>query len=605
MSKTILSVAIFAASFGASYAQAEQEIEQEIITTATRTAIPVTKTLASVSVLTAHEIEKSQAVDLPSLLVRLPGIDVDHNGGRGANASFRIRGSESDHVLILVDGVRTASASNGATAIQHIPLHQIERIEVVRGPRSSLYGAEAIGGVIQMFTKKGKSADGVFKPNLRVEYGSHNTKATDLSVQGRNGDTYYSATASHEETDGINRTVGSTGADVDTDGYRETAASLAVGHTFGNDLNVETNYLRSSGNTEFDSGANDSTDFTNEAAGFHVVAPLANALTARLELGYSRDDSVTEGSNPSVFETTRNSALLQFDYELNESQTLTLGYDYYNDQVDSTAGFIEDERNNKALFAQYLGYLGDFSVQASLREDDNEAFGREITGNAALGYRISSGLALNISYGEAFKAPTFNDLYFPFTDYGFGFTFEGNPDLKPEFSETWEVALRKIDDVRWSFSVYQTDIENLISLAGTTVENINAAEILGADAGLGFEVSGWQIDLSLSYVDAVDAETESRLQNRARVKANLDISRSFGSFDLAVSVLGQGDRLDSNGELPGYGIVNLRGSYQFTDELSAGFNVGNLFDKEYTLISGFRTFRTEGQTVAVFINYAL
>lgn len=580
---------------------------EEMLVTASRIEQSAIKVLASTSVITEEDIQRSQAVSLPDVLQRLPGISIDHNGGLGANAAIRMRGTESDQVLILIDGVRTSSASNGATALQHIPVDQIERIEVVRGPRSSLYGAEAMGGVIQVFTKRGSDDARSFSPNAHVEYGSHETAIASAGFSGKAGDTRYNFQLGHKDSDGMNRTVGSTGADTDDDGYRESNLSTAVEHRFNNNVSAGFSYLLSQGTTEFDGGsADDETEFENESISTFLSAALSKQLSTRIELGRYRDDQETLGSFNNIFNTKRKSALLQTDYALTGEQTLTAGFEYYVDAVNSSEGFTEDERDNEAVFVQYLANLGRFSVQSSLREDDNEAFGNATTGSLALGVTLASQTTVSLSYGTAFKPPTFNDLYYPFTDFGFGYTFVGNPDLDPEESETLELAVRsRIDQVSLSLAVYKTNIDDLIVSAGSTMDNIDESDILGAEASLQMPVLGWSLDFSVEYVDAVDADTDKRLEYRPRGKATLDLYRQFGRWDVTLCWLTEGSRVTGGNDLGGYNVTDLKVGYNASNALTVGFNVGNIFDNDYTLIDSFRTYRTEGQTAAVFARYAL
>ena len=583
------------------------QVEEEVIVTATRGEIAVSEALASVNVLTRADINRAQASDITELLGRLPGIDVDSNGGRGSNSSIRMRGGESDHVLILIDGVRTSSATNGATALQQIPLALIERVEVVRGPRASLYGSEAIGGVIQLFTRSGKNSQSSFEPVLRAEYGSHNTVKLNAGFQGKQDGTAYSLHIGSDTTDGIDRIVGSTGPDTDDDGYEETSILASISHVFENKASIEAIYSNTDSETEFDSGANDLTDGTNQHIVVRGLLPVSENITLQAEVASYNDEQTTSGSFPNLFETTRDSYQLQANFNLNDNGALVAGYESYVDEVSSSDTFTQDERDNSAIYGFYSNNLGAARIELGARQDDNEAFGKTSTGNAAVGFDVSETVALTVSYGTAFKAPTFNDLYYPFQDFGGGFSFVGNPNLEPEESDTLELrAEGNVGEATWGLSVYKTEVENLIVSTATTVENRLEAELTGAELSISYKIAGWQTDAGLSYVDAVDANTESRLTNRARGQATLDLSRDFGDFNLEVSWQASGGRTSSGNQLAGYSTTDVRGSYQIDEGLSAGFNVKNLFDKDYTLVSGFSgDFRTEGTTVAVFIQYAL
>lgn len=608
---TTLSVAVTAA-FSASHAFAEKQVDEVLLVTATRTEQPLDATLSSASVLSELDIQRSQAQDLPELLGRLVGLDADNSGGRGSNSAIRLRGTESDHVLVLIDGVRSASASQGTTAIQHLPVNQIERIEVVRGPRSSLYGSEAIGGVVQVFTKKGSQE---LRPYVDLSYGSHETVISQAGIRGSLGNTLFSLNGSHEESDGIDRTYNNAGADTDKDGYRESAVSANLQHTFDNGTELALNYLRSEGNTELD-GANSSTDFVNESRDISISVPVNDAITVKGQLAQYRDENVSFGFSPSTFETNRDAASLQLDYALSEAHLISVGYDYYIDEVSSTSNFVESERDNKSWFVQYQGDYDRWHLQAGLRRDDNEAFGNHDTGNIALGFDINEDTLISLSYGTAFKSPTFNDLYFPFTDFGcfFGicFTYEGNPDLKPEQSESIELMVRgKTGSVGWFASIYQTNVDDLITLSSdfSTVDNVDNAEILGGEAGATFELLGWRTAASLAYTDPRNESDDSLLLRRSRASANVDISRRFGKLDLSFLWQVQSYRYDrdndndgKNDRLAGFGTLDIRARYQINDELSLALKVNNLFDQDYTLNY---PFETEGTTAAISVRYEL
>jgi len=540
--------------------EAEQSPEyEEVFVTAARILQPVDETLASVEVFDAITIEKSLARDLPELLRGLAGVDVFSNGGRGANAGISLRGLASDNTLILVDGLRVSSATSGATAVQHIPLSMIERIEVVKGSKSSLYGSDALGGVIQIFTKGSLSES---TPYIRVGYGSHNRYQAAAGYSYSDDANRFSANISYEDTDGFSRIDTDSGVDADDDGYDELAVSLSGSHEYANGSKVYANYLLSEGNTEFDSGGSDSTDFTNQAARIGYTAKVSESLSADFNVGFSEDDRETFSAFASTFNTERYIFNAQFDYQLSDNKIITLGYDYFDDQVESTQVFDETKRDNHALFAQYLLTASVFSVQVGVRADDNEAFGSHTTGNLALGYQLTDEVQLTFSYGTGFKSPTFNDQYFPFTDFGFGTIFQGNPNLEPEESENLEIMLRgNHGSLDWSVALYQTGLENQIdgfafdsSNGLFTALNLDETEVEGGEISIDYSVNGWYLDLGLSYISARNALTGARLERVARTQSNLDLGKSFGAFDAAFSLYSQGNRISRGNRLGGYGL---------------------------------------------------
>ncbi|MBT8148591.1 MAG: TonB-dependent receptor, partial [Gammaproteobacteria bacterium] len=519
---TVAALGLFA---GSGVYAGQYGYDEEVTVTAARTPLDPMSTMAATTVINSNDIETGQARDLPDALRRLSGIEFDDNGGRGALSSIKVRGTEADHVLFLVDGIRVSDASSGATSIQSIPLAHIERIEIVRGPRSSLYGADALGGVIQVFTKSGQQASSAAEPSARLEYGSHNRRDSEAGVLGRAGNFFYRVGGGYEETNGINRTVGSAGADLDRDSYRETSYAASAGYNFaeyaGRSTQLRLGYTGAQGKSEFDSGADDDhIDFNNGVGYLRLQGAAHQTLGYALTLGYSEDDQRTRGAFPANFKTTRDSANLQFDYRVASASQLLFGLDYYLDKVASSANFIDDERGNDAFYVQYLGDYGLVDLQLGFRHDNNQAFGEKTTGNIALGVNPSEHLMVSVSHGSAFKAPTFNDMFFPFTDFGFGFTFEGNPDLQPESSTTTELLVKAaFDAISGYVSLYSTEVEDLIASTGATVENIAEADISGADLGVEFVVGGVLTQLGLAYVDAENAKSGERLPRRARTTA--------------------------------------------------------------------------------------
>ncbi|NND38372.1 MAG: TonB-dependent receptor [Pseudomonadales bacterium] len=582
---------------------------QEVLVTATLTPVSYLESLAADSVFDEHEISALQAKDLPDVLRQVIGLDFVDNGGRGSLSALRVRGTESDHVLYLVDGVRIADASSGSTALQSIPLAHIERIEIVRGPRSALYGADALGGVIQVFTKQGQS--GVATPGLRASYGSHDSRKGEANIRGGKNNFFYRAAAGYEESNGIDRTVGGVGADLDRDGYREKNYALNGGYRFGDAAKPATlsaGWIGSNARSEFDSGSGSAQDFSNVRVGvgnLRYQHSLGDALALDLLLGHSVDDQRSRGANDSNFKTRRNSAKLQLNSALAEGQEIAGGVDYYIDKVDSSANFVEDRRENYALFLQYLADYGAMNVQLAARHDDNHAFGEETTSNVALGVKLGDKLVASLSYGTSFKAPTFNELYFPFTDFGFGFTFEGNPDLEPESAETVELLLKHDGSALSGYaSVHYTEIDDLITTTATSTANIDKARIHGADMGVQFGLHAVDVRFGVSYIHAEDTNTGERLLRRPRVSALLDVSGAIADVEWGLGWNADGNRVDTGGELAGYNLLDARLVWHASNEIRLGTIVRNVFGNNYTLVKGFQEFRTEGQTASVFIEYA-
>ncbi|WP_121306109.1 TonB-dependent vitamin B12 receptor, partial [Pseudomonas aeruginosa] len=435
MNRVFLTPAAVALCGASSLSLAEPVSLADQVVTATRTAQTASQSLAAVSVIDREDIERSQARSVPELLRQVPGVSLANNGGFGKNTTLFLRGTESDHVLVLIDGIKVGSASAGLTAFQDLPVELIERIEVVRGPRSSLYGSEAIGGVIQIFTRRGDGQGA--KPFFSAGYGTHHTLEGSAGVSGGAGNGWYSLGVSSFDTAGINtKRAGTVGYEPDRDGYRNLSGNLRGGYRFDNGLELDGTLLRAKSHNDYDqvfgnSGFNANADGEQNLVGGRARFTPLDPWLVTLQAGRSEDkaDAYQDGRFYSRFDTRRDSLSWQNDLTLAEGHVLTLGYDWQKDEISSSEAFSVDSRLNKGWFAQYLGRYGRQDWQLSLRRDDNQQFGVHDTGSAAWGYALSDALRFTVSYGTAFKAPTFNELYYP--DYG-------NPDLDAETSRSLE-----------------------------------------------------------------------------------------------------------------------------------------------------------------------
>lgn len=612
MKNSILSVAIATVIASSVHAEQVKNIDEELVVTATRVEQPLHKVLASVEVISRADIEKSNATNMVELLGRVPGIDYRDSGSRGSNSSLYLRGTNSDHVLVLIDGVRSASATSGTTALQQIPLDQIERVEVVKGPRASLYGADAIGGVIQVFTRRGASQSGY----ITTEVGSNSLLKGSAGFSVGNETTSAAVGVSFEDTDGFDSTNKAGNANDDDDGYEEKSLRLSFDHRFSNDWSFNASALRTDAENEFDSGGDDYTESLTQTLSAGVIAPLTEDLTVKLTVAENRDESETFGTNTSVFDTKREMLTVQADYEVAESNVLTIGYDYYEDDVTSTTSFVIDAQDNKAYFLQYQGELQKLLLTASFRSDDHENFGRNNTRTFAVGYPIADDTLLSVSYGTAFKAPTFNDLHYPYEEFNFGggfiYKYSGNPDVTPESSESYEILLRStIGGVSWFASYYETEVEDLIELGlvgdVNTVVNVSEAKISGAEFGADYSLLGWNNSLAITYTDPRDESDDSMLSDRSRGEISYAIDRQFGDFEVYALWKAQSYRYNTRGtRLSGFNTVDLRASYSVSDELQLTAKVNNLFDVDYTLNQRTPTtvYQTAGRIVSVSAKYS-
>lgn len=546
---------------------------------------------ATSTVFTRADIERLQPASVSDLLRRVPGVQVTDNGA-GSLTSLYIRGTKSAQSLVLVDGMRIASASSGDSSLQYLNVDQIERVEVLRGPRSAVYGADAIGGVVQIFTRR--SAGEGLQPFVRMGYGSNASWRRSAGISGGDAQTRFSLAGSLDETDGIDRTGPSYDSDQDHDGYRNKAFSLSLSHSFSDSLEAGVNVLDQRGRTEFDNpfgrydmttfesvGQEPYSDFTLSSVSSYLDAQINDLWSSRLEVGHSenREESLDKLSDErGVFNTYRDSLNWLNTLALSDRHSLLLGADWYEDQLNSNTAFAEQQRWNQAAFIQHR-YDGEgFSTEVGMRHDKNEQFGSENTWSGALTLPLNATNDLVLSYSEGFRAPTFNDLYYP--DYS-------NPDLKPEHSKSYELQWRSqlAERTRLEASLYRTDIEDAIANDQDFIpQNIAKARIHGFEANLQQELFGWQGQLGIAFVDPRDRDSGHTLNRRARRTLSLDLDRSFGEFAVGATwQLASSSYDDPNNqyELGGYGLLGLRGSWQASDELKLEAKIDNLLDKDY------------------------
>ena len=589
-SNSLTTALVVALSIAPAVATAQQDDDAQldpVVVTASRGEQSLASTLAAVTVIDRDAIDRLEPDSLTELLRRVPGVSISNNGGFGKESSLFLRGAEADQTLLLIDGVRVASATAGKAALQDIPVDQIERIEVVRGPYSSLYGSDAIGGVIQIFTRR---PQGEATVNARLAVGSYDTRRASAGISGRGERGWASLQLAHQRTDGIDACRGY-GAPVfagcfidepDRDGYRNNSVSLSGGYDFSESLRAELNALRADGFSEFDGGFANEADNAQQVLGGKLSYRSAGGTNVSLRLGRQSDlaESFHDSVHSSDFNTHRREVSLQSDAAVADGR-LTVGFDWRGERVDSDTAFDRSRRSNRALFGQWLRAGEDWSLQASVRRDDDSQFGGATTGSVLGGWALSDGLRLTASYGTAFRAPSFNELYYP------GFS---NPDLQPERSRSAELSLRGEGALDWSINVFETRIRDLIAFdASFLPANIDRAKIRGVELEAAADWAGWRWNGNLAWLDPRNAgggfNDGKVLPRRARETARLDGDRGIGDdWQVGFSVTAAGHRFDDGGNfnrLGGYATTDLRLGYTLTPAWSLQLNAYNVFDRDY------------------------
>ncbi len=584
-------------------AQYHTNLLPEIIVTATRDEIPFEDALADVTVIDETRIEKSGARTLGELLRRQPGIEVVRNGGAASTTSVFMRGSNSGHAVVLVDGVRTASVSTGATTLEMIPLDQISRIEIVRGAASSLYGADAIGGVIQIFTKRG--SDAPLSLSADAACGSDRTCQGGGQASGNNGALRWSLGWGSERSHGFNsiNNPDNYSYQSDRDGYQKNHQRVSLEWGVHEGHRLQTSFLRHDINTQIDAGSDDDerskTLYTQgQFGGEHR---LTDFWTINWQYGDMRNDSKTRSWGEQYrYKTHEKQYWFQNDIDVRAgalSGTLLAAFEHRREQLTSSSEFDRDRRHTNALIGGYRWRHEQHAVQLSARHDHSTQYQGENTWGVNYGYTLTPNWKIVAGAGRAFKAPSFNDLYFP------GFS---NPDLAPEKARNIEVGIRhslQHGDLagEWRLTAWENRVKQMIVYTCISAdlcrpENVNRARLRGATLAGDFDWRGYGIAFSFDWQSPKDRDSGLLLARRAKTHGSVTFSRQIGPFYGAVNILGSGYRYDdaaNSRRLGGYGVVNLTGEWTMplTKKTSLTWfaRIDNLFDKDYALAADYET----------------
>jgi len=587
LNKTTLGVAISAAlSFSVS--GAEQKIEK-ITVTANKFEQSINDVLASVEVIDRAEIESSNVRDLPTLLGTQVGFQVNSNGGFGQNAGVSLRGTGSGDTLILIDGVRTGSATLGQKALSNVPLNSIERIEIIKGSRAAVYGSDALAGVINIITRESDNL------SLSATLGSDAYQDYQVAGSVKSGDVTTAFNAGFEKTDGFDVLQG---VAPDEDGYENKNLGFKVNYSdalYG-DFKLLGQY--SEGYADYDSSFSpaDSSLERSEFKNYQLSAGWHKNYTNQMhsvDIAVSTDDSHDISSfGISDFITKRVQLDYTGQYNLSDVLNISGGINWYNDDVShSTTQYDVQERDVLAVFVGAYYNTDKVLANLTLRQDDDEQFGDETTYTAAAGYHLSDDATVRISQSTGFKAPTFNDLYFPAFP---GFPPSSNSELEPEKSLNREIGLNvDFDIAQVDVAIFRNDIEDKISLDTNFFPvNVSEARYEGIEFSLSQQFFGFDSNLNFAYLSAEDRETGAELRNVAKRTFNWEVARQFGAFDASLDMQYRSDRQGAVTRLGSYTLWNLAGNYQVNEHIEVSLRVENLFDKEYNAVDANADFTT-------------
>lgn len=579
-----------------------------VVVTAKRMPQRAVDVIADATVIHAEEIARSGAGSVADVLQRQRGIEITRNGSAGASTSVFLRGANSNQVVVLLDGVRVGSSTSGVAAWNAVPLGAIERIEVVYGPLSTLYGADAIGGVIQIFTRKGDGGPAV---SASAGAGSNATRQADANVVGSAGGLRYALGAGHETSDGFSATrPGAFGFNPDEDGYRRRNVNGQLSYALAPNLDVGVQFLHSDLRAQFDSGAGpydaDNEQDLNTAA-VYVAGQFASNWRSTLQYARSDDKlgsfTSAAASGASQIDTRQDELTWQNSIALGPD-TLQLLYSHRKEDVESSSSAaLTRARITNAYAAAYSAKRGSHLVDVSVRHD-RSVYGNRNTGAAGYGYNFGNGWRATASFGTSFRAPTFNELYYP----GYGL-----PTNRPEKGRNREAGLRyDAGTLQFDATWFRNRLTDMLVYAnpcpgrsGSCAYNVNRVTLEGLSLAAQTRVAGINLRGSLDWQDPKDETTGKQLARRAQKHASFMADSTWGRLKAGAELQLSGERFDdaaNRNRLGAYGLLNLYTTWRIAPSVSLLVRLDNVADKRYELA---RHYGTGGRTWFAALRYGI
>lgn len=584
---------------------------ETVVVTAARTPQRADEVIPDVTVISSDEVARAGAGSVADLLRRQRGIEIVRNGGPGASTSVYLRGANSNQVVVLIDGVRIGSSTTGAASWNAIPLSSIDHIEIVYGPLSSLYGADAIGGVVQIFTKKSAGTPAF---SASAGGGTYGTSQVDASVHGSTGGDHsvsYALSSAREDSDGFSSTrPGSSSYNKDDDGYTRNsvngrlAVQLAPGHEVG------AQFLKSRLRAQYDSGASSYDTHSEQDIDSYAVFLNDRILPnwrSSLQAARSNDrlGSFTSAaaSGASQIDTRQDEYTWQNTFDL-DGDTLQVLFGHRKEEVlSSSSTALNRSRITNSVAAAYDMHHGSHLLDLSLR-NDHSVYGGKTTGAAGYGYEFSKDLRATASVGTSFRAPTYNELYYP----GYGL-----PTNKPEQGRNAEVGLRwQVAGAELQANYYRNRLTDMIvtvnpcpSRTGSCAYNVNHALLEGLTMSAETRLHSLDLRASVDLQDPRDETTGKQLARRSRRHASLTAGYALDQFDLGAELQASGRRFDDAANLNrlgGYGLLNLYTTWRFTRDWSVLLRLDNAADKRYDLA---RNYGTAGRSWFAALRYGI
>ncbi|EOX8480418.1 TonB-dependent vitamin B12 receptor BtuB [Salmonella enterica subsp. indica] len=588
-------------------AWAQDTSPDTLVVTANRFQQPVNSVLAPTDVVTREDIQRWQSKDLNDVMRRLPGVDISQSGGMGKSSSLYVRGTESRHVLVLIDGVPMARAGiSNAIDIGQLPVSLVQRIEYIRGPRSAVYGSGAIGGVVNIITMSNDE-----KSQINAGMGSDGYQTYDGIMNKRFGDTIVTAAGAYETTRGFNIQPDSPySGDRDRDGYRNKLFWGSVQHKFNDNVSGFFRGYGYTANSDYDQGSygyvggnDEAQNYTQSwdaglqySSGIYSSQLIANYQHIK-DYNYSNDLGRYAGD---ASLDNMEQRYIQWGNSVEVGYgAVSGGVDWKQEKLTSSSTTKADtyKRDTTGLYLTGQQQIDSVTLEASGREDHDEQFGWHGTWQTATGWEFVDGYRATLSYGTGFLAPSLGQQYGATrfaSSYGPGIA--ANPNLKPEESRQWEAGIDGLTGpLDWRLSAYHYKVQNLIDYKDNQYVNLKSATIKGLEWTGNITTGPVDHHLTLQYVDPRDDETNKVLYRRAKQQVKYELTGQI--FELGWNVMYQylGERYDNDYDnnrdvkMGGLSLWDIGVSYPVTSHLTVRGKIANLFDKDYETVYGYQT----------------
>ncbi len=589
-------------------AQSNVPLLENVVVTASRTPQPLEDAMGDITVVGRDDLQRAAGASVADILARQPGVQFTDYGGRQTPTGIMLRGANANHTLLLIDGVRVNSSVQGGANWSALDPAAIERVEILRGAASSLYGSDAIGGVVNIITRKGET-DRPLAAWADLGFGTHRTFKTATGFSGAQAGWTYSLTASMADSAGHSTTTPAAAFGLhhpDDDGYNQHSLAGSLGYRWSAGHHLGISFYNSYIDGDYDSGVwTDPARALTRQQAYSITSTNDIAANWQSVLRFSLSkESYDDRVWDTVFSSLHRGYSWQNNLKLGEDQKLSLYVERLEERPEHSAGLDVARRDTNSLGAIYNGRYGRHSVQASVRNDNISGHGNEVTGGLGYDFALTKAWTIGVAGNTGFHAPTFSDLYYPGSE---------NPDLKPEKSRNVEAHVRYEEGgLRLGATVYQNKIRDLLTWDNTTfrMENVDRATIRGATLTAEYAWDATTLRASADFMRPRNDGTGERLLRRARQQYMVAAEHRIDGLRLGAEFQFTGKREDTaidpatfqsyRTTLGGHGLLNLTVAQELTPNATVQVRWNNVFDKDYENAYGYQTSGSN-----VFVNLSL